>query len=271
MIKISACLVVYNEEQNIERCLSSLVNVVDEIILVHDGVCQDKTLILAEKYQAKIFIRPQVGMMEMHLVFALKQTTGDWILRIDGDEFLTSELQQNLRRLAIEVNNSIGAFSFFWTKFLKQDNRFLKNKERKIIFFRKTQLYWFTMPHLAWQTREEIKEIDYVLGHVVKQTNNRKWLLGQKRWARLQAEYLLKDFSELETFQADRSDWQKFYSWSRSQALNPIWPLIKFIKSLFEELFKGVNLRLALQRALYNFLLGYYLLRLAPRAKRSRP
>ena len=41
---ISACLVVHNEEKLIGRCLESIKNLVDEIIVVHDGPCQDKTL-----------------------------------------------------------------------------------------------------------------------------------------------------------------------------------------------------------------------------------
>ena len=34
---ITACLVIYNEEPVIRRCLSSIRNVVDEIAVVHDG------------------------------------------------------------------------------------------------------------------------------------------------------------------------------------------------------------------------------------------
>lgn len=44
---ISACLVVRNEEAVIERCLESLAGVVDEIVLVHDGECEDRTLEIA--------------------------------------------------------------------------------------------------------------------------------------------------------------------------------------------------------------------------------
>ena len=43
---ISACLVVYNEEKVIRQCLDSIKGFVDEIILVHDGQCTDKTLVM---------------------------------------------------------------------------------------------------------------------------------------------------------------------------------------------------------------------------------
>jgi Glycosyltransferases involved in cell wall biogenesis len=69
--KISACIVVYNEEKVIKRCLDSIKNVVDEIILVHDGPCKDRTLEIAKRYTNKIFIRPHVGMMESTSCFCL--------------------------------------------------------------------------------------------------------------------------------------------------------------------------------------------------------
>ena len=47
---ISAYLVVYHEEKVIERCLKSLVGVVNEIIVIHDGPCLDKTMEIAKKY-----------------------------------------------------------------------------------------------------------------------------------------------------------------------------------------------------------------------------
>ena len=41
---VSACLVVRNEGKMIDRCLRSLAAVADEIVLVHDGECEDDTL-----------------------------------------------------------------------------------------------------------------------------------------------------------------------------------------------------------------------------------
>jgi len=271
MIRISACLVVFNEEENIERCLKSLSGAVDEIIVIHDGVCQDKTLEIAEKYQAKIFVRPHIGMMEMHLIFALQQSSGDWVLRIDADEFLTPELQQNLRLLATEATNTkTGAYSFRWNQYFSGEDRFLVSRERKTIFFRKADLYWFTMPHLAWQTRGLIKNTNYVLGHKVRSNSFQEIWNKRKLWIKLQAQYLLKDFAELDNFQASRQDWQNFYFFTRSQALNPLWPIIKFFKSVIEELSKGTPWKLIPQRAYYNFLLGIYLFKRALKLKIKR-
>ena len=55
---ISACLVVYNEEKSIQCCLESLRPVVNEIIIVHDGECNDKTLEIARKFTKHIYFQP---------------------------------------------------------------------------------------------------------------------------------------------------------------------------------------------------------------------
>ena len=54
MIKISVCISAYNEEQKIKDCLES-VKWADEIIFV-DNSSNDKTVEIAKKYKAKIFI-----------------------------------------------------------------------------------------------------------------------------------------------------------------------------------------------------------------------
>ena len=52
--KISANVVVYNEERNIKRCLDSVRDAVDEIILVNSGPCTDRTLEIAKRYTKNI-------------------------------------------------------------------------------------------------------------------------------------------------------------------------------------------------------------------------
>ena len=87
--KISACLVVHNEEKVIRRCLDSIKNVVDEIIVVHDGPCTDKTMEIAREYGAKIYEQPFNGEAEKHRPFSYRMTSGAWILQIDADEYLS--------------------------------------------------------------------------------------------------------------------------------------------------------------------------------------
>lgn len=86
-MKISTCIVLRNEEKVIERCLQSVKLISAEIIVVHDGPCTDNSLVIAKKYQAKIFQEKYIGEAEFHRPLTYTKAQGDWILQIDADEF----------------------------------------------------------------------------------------------------------------------------------------------------------------------------------------
>ncbi len=88
--KVSACMIVKNEEEMLEDCLSSIRNWVDEIILVDTG-STDRTVEIAESYGAKIFHQPWEGNFSKHRNYSIEQATGDWIFIIDADERVFEE------------------------------------------------------------------------------------------------------------------------------------------------------------------------------------
>ena len=75
---------------------------VDEIVLVHDGECEDRTLEIAGRYGCRVFVRPLVGHAEVATVFAYEQAQGEWILTLDADEYLSEPLRQKLRTLVTD-------------------------------------------------------------------------------------------------------------------------------------------------------------------------
>ena len=109
---ISGVVVVHNEEAVITRCLESLEGVVDEVIVVHDGPCSDATLAIARNRGCRVFERPRVGHAEYHRPFAYEQAQCEWILNLDGDEFLSETLRQRLGELA--GREGVAAFEFEW-------------------------------------------------------------------------------------------------------------------------------------------------------------
>lgn len=100
-MKISAVVNTYNEEKNIERCLKSVENLADEIILV-DMHSTDKTVEIAKRHQAKIFQHEYTRFVEPARNFALSKATGDWIFLIDADEELSKSLAAKLNEVAEE-------------------------------------------------------------------------------------------------------------------------------------------------------------------------
>lgn len=87
---ISLCMIVKNEEKVLERCLSSVVHLVDEIIVVDTG-STDNTKKIASKYTENIYDFEWVNDFSAARNFAASKATGKWILVLDADEFVDEE------------------------------------------------------------------------------------------------------------------------------------------------------------------------------------
>lgn len=96
---LSVVISVFNEEKKIQDCLESIKDLADEIIFV-DNTSTDKTVEMAKKYTSKIFVRPNNPMLNINKNFGFLKATGDWILSLDADERVTSEL-------VLEIKNQI--------------------------------------------------------------------------------------------------------------------------------------------------------------------
>ena len=98
---ISLCMIVKNEESVLEQCLMSVVNFVDEIIIVDTG-SRDKTKEIAFKYTNKVFDFKWENDFSKARNYSIEKATNDWILILDADE-VVEEL--NLRDLSTLYNN----------------------------------------------------------------------------------------------------------------------------------------------------------------------
>lgn len=106
MKKISATIITYNEERNIERCLRSLQGIADEIVVV-DSFSKDNTIAICEKYNAKIFQNPFEGYSAQKR-FAISKSSFDIILSLDADEALSEELKESI--LTVKNNDKFDAY-----------------------------------------------------------------------------------------------------------------------------------------------------------------
>lgn len=104
MPKISACIISFNEEEKIEDCLISLLPVVDEIIIV-DSNSTDKTVAIAKKYTDKIFHYDFQGYGKQKNI-ATDKATNNWVICLDCDERLSSELQASIKDIKNELNDN---------------------------------------------------------------------------------------------------------------------------------------------------------------------
>lgn len=98
-MKISVVVSAYNEQEMIEECLLSAKKVADEIILV-DNTSTDSTVKVAKKYTDKIFTRPNDPvMLNRGKNFGFTKASGDWVISLDADERITSELAREIKKI----------------------------------------------------------------------------------------------------------------------------------------------------------------------------
>lgn len=105
---LSVIVITKNEESRINACLES-VKWADEIIVVDNG-SKDNTLEIAKKYTDKIF---NVNLQDFAEIrnFAVKKTSGDWILFVDADERVIESLKQEIEVMMSFANYSAYAIS----------------------------------------------------------------------------------------------------------------------------------------------------------------
>ena len=254
--KISACLVIRNEEKNLSRCLESIKNVVDEIIIVHDGPCQDKSLAIAKKYTNKIFIRDLVGEAEPHRPFTYKKASGNWILQIDADEFLPLESRNKIRDLTNQID--IDAYAFLWTPYNIMERKFLPNHfTYKACLFRKEKMYMLGFVHFSPIVKGKLSKINLILGHLYQPRSLLFLFRKNRRWARIHAAQFFKDFSQIEKFQIQLSDWQKIIN-----KLYVKYPLVfalpKAFKAALNDIFVNRSFEKGFNFGLHSIIIQFY-------------
>lgn len=82
---ISCVMIVKNEETFLEKCLLSVKDWVDEIIIVDTG-SDDDSINIARRFTKKLYFHPWEGSFSKARNQAMQYATGDWIFQIDGDE-----------------------------------------------------------------------------------------------------------------------------------------------------------------------------------------
>lgn len=95
MGRLSAVVITRNEERNIQRCLDSLQDVVDEVIIVDSG-STDRTEEICARYPMVRFFRHAWLGYGATKNFANSLAECNYILSLDADEALSSELKKSL-------------------------------------------------------------------------------------------------------------------------------------------------------------------------------
>ena len=194
-ISIAAIVMTFNEEIHLKRCLTSLKNVCDEIIII-DSFSNDSTKDIAKKYGTRFYQNKWINYStQFNWAIENIQINSNWILRIDADEYLSYQLAKDLSKLrgiGKGINGiTINRLMYFMDKPLKYGgmypikhlrifrNGFGKCEQRwmderiilssgdtfhinsDLIDHNKNNLTWWIAKHNRYATREAIDLLNY--------------------------------------------------------------------------------------------------------------
>lgn len=169
MASISLCMIVKNEEKVLARCLESIKNAVDEIIIADTG-STDKTKEIAFKYTDKVFDFAWTDDFSAARNFSFSKASGEYIMWLDADDVITSE---NCRKL-IELKKVLcGADSVM----MKYNTAFDENGNATFSYFREriisksAEPIWKGRVHEVIECKGNIIYSDIEINHKSIKTN----------------------------------------------------------------------------------------------------
>jgi len=137
---ISLCMIVKNEEKNIIRCLKSVTNYVDEILVLDTG-STDRTPELAQRLGAIVNYYTWENDFSKARNESIKHARGKWILFLDADEEIPQETGQALRELA--QRQEAEAYTFSILNYTAKDKEAQKQIGINLRMFKNNPLYTF--------------------------------------------------------------------------------------------------------------------------------
>lgn len=262
---ITAFMIIHNEGEIVRKALESIKDIADEIIIVHDGPCNNNTLKICRKYTRKIYIRPHKGMCEHHQSFVYRKADYEWVLKIDADEFLSEDLKKNIRRLIREKN--VDGYSFVWP--LWDGKKYItQGWPRKLVLYRLPKISYFGFPNWGEpKIKGKVIKSNYVLEHHKSKGSPYTWKNFKRdvsNFTRNHARHLLKSPKELDNYQCDIEEYPFHLRIRRT------FPILSAIPIAFAGFFKlltqdkeflhrnfDVRLKAAITNFFYYLYMGY--------------
>lgn len=109
MTALSICIIAYREKNLLERAIQSA-SFADEVVVVVDSKGSSETEAVARKSDARVILHEYAGDIQQKS-FAVSQATNDWVLSLDADEEVSSELRDEIIKILKEQSQKISGFS----------------------------------------------------------------------------------------------------------------------------------------------------------------
>jgi glycosyltransferase involved in cell wall biosynthesis len=193
---LTALVLTYNEEMHLKRCLVSLKDICEEIVII-DSFSKDETENIAKEFGARFYQNPFVNhAAQLNWGIENGEINTEWVIRVDADEYISEELANSIENLANLGENITGVrvkrLMYFFDKPLKKagmypiwhlklwrkgkalcEQRWMDERmkissgqtislEGDLIDHNLNNLTWWTEKHNKYATREAIDILDKI-------------------------------------------------------------------------------------------------------------
>ncbi len=174
MATISLCMIVKNEEAVLDRCLSSVADLMDEIVIVDTGSA-DRTKEIASHYTDKIYDFDWADDFSAARNFSFSKAVMDYIYAADADEVLDCE---NHKRFSILKQSLVPEIEIVQMKYITPDKfntvMNIRNEYRPKLYKRLRQFRWTDPVHETVQTQPLVFDSDIEILHLPQSQHSKR-------------------------------------------------------------------------------------------------
>lgn len=161
---VSLCMIVKNEEETLDRCLSSVSDLVQEIIVVDTG-STDATKQVAARFGARIFDFEWVDDFAKARNYAFDQATQDYILWLDADDVLLPKDQAAFAELTAALPTQADAISMHYHLGKDEYGNVTSSLRRNRLVRRSMNFKWIGIVHEYLQVHGHIVHSEIAVTH----------------------------------------------------------------------------------------------------------
>ena len=145
MITISLCMIVKNEERILARCLDSIADLVEEVIIVDTG-SSDRTKEIAARYTDKIYDFEWVQDFAAARNFAFAKANMEYIYSADADEVLDEENREAFRCLKETLLPEVDIVQMYYANQLAFGTIYNYDKELRPKLYKRLRTFTWAEP-----------------------------------------------------------------------------------------------------------------------------
>ncbi len=181
MITVSLCMIVKNEEKVLARCLDSVSDLVDEMIIVDTG-STDKTKEIAYRYTDKVYDFEWIHDFSAARNFAFSKASCDYIYTADADEVINEENRERFRALKEGMLPEIEIVQMYYGNQLSFGTIYNYDRELRPKLFKRLRTFeWIEPIHETLRLSPVVFDSEIEITHLPEQSHTGRDLQAFKR------------------------------------------------------------------------------------------